>query len=195
MAKLGRAINSMNDKGLRLCRLYRKLYLGIKGRVLNAAVDEEPKVVLDHEGLHIGILVLLVDLLNQSPSAQRQGQGQSAVRLLVMDAQCSSLCDLVQDVRDVGAPLVGADRVHKADLREAWGGRVTDQGAFGKRLKINPHVEQGSEGGEGEQWGFHVTSNLTAHKSDPLIMHPQITCWNCPSVVLMQTSHRSPNFS
>ena len=153
MAKLDRAIGSMDDIGLRLCRLHRKLYLGIKGRVLNAAVDEEPKVVLDHEGLHVCVLVLLVDLLNQSPSAQRQGQGQSAIRLSVMDAQRSSLCDLVQDVCDVGAPLVGADRVHKADLREEWGGRVTDQGAFGKRLKRNAHIEQGSEGGDGENEG------------------------------------------
>ncbi len=44
-------------------------HLGVEGGVLDVAVDEEPQVVLDHEGLDVCILVLLVDLLNQGPAA------------------------------------------------------------------------------------------------------------------------------
>lgn len=42
-------------------------YLGIKGGILNMAAEENPQVVLHHEGLDVCMLVLLVDLLCQCP--------------------------------------------------------------------------------------------------------------------------------
>lgn len=49
-------------------RAVMKAYLRIKCRVLNLAIDENPHVVLHHEGLDIGSLVFLVDLLHQLPA-------------------------------------------------------------------------------------------------------------------------------
>jgi hypothetical protein len=49
-------------------------YLGIKGWILNAAVQENPNMVLHHERLNICILVLFVDLLHQSPVHQSQSR-------------------------------------------------------------------------------------------------------------------------
>ncbi len=43
-------------------------YLRVKSRILYGAVDEHPEVVLDHERLHVGMLVLLVDLLHEAPA-------------------------------------------------------------------------------------------------------------------------------
>lgn len=42
-------------------------HLAVKGWVLNLCVDEHPEVVFDHEGLHVGRLALLVQLLNKVP--------------------------------------------------------------------------------------------------------------------------------
>ena len=42
-------------------------YLRVKGWVLNHAVDEDGQVILDHEGLHIGLLAL-VHLLRKRPA-------------------------------------------------------------------------------------------------------------------------------
>lgn len=42
-------------------------HLAVKGRVLNLCIDEHPQVVLHHEGLHIVVLALLVQLLHQVP--------------------------------------------------------------------------------------------------------------------------------
>lgn len=39
-------------------------HLGVKGRVLDHAVDEDGEVVLDHERLHVGLLAL-VHLLSE----------------------------------------------------------------------------------------------------------------------------------
>jgi hypothetical protein len=75
--------------------------LRVEGRVLHQAVDEDPEVILDHEGLDPRLLVLL-------------GQELSEV-----------LHHLVCDVVDVGAALGGADGVGKADLRGMEeGGRI-----------------------------------------------------------------------
>jgi hypothetical protein len=43
------------------------LGLRVERRVLDVARDEEPQVVLDHERLDVGALVLLVDALDQEP--------------------------------------------------------------------------------------------------------------------------------
>ena len=43
---------------------WEKADLGVKGWVLDHAVDEDPEVVLDHEGLDIAGLVLLVQHLS-----------------------------------------------------------------------------------------------------------------------------------
>lgn len=103
--------------------------LGVKGWVLNAAVDEQPQMVLDHERLYIGILVLLVDLLHQCPAQHasmmclqraansRKPSLQTANSLRPSGtAESSLLGNLIQHIVDVGASLVRADGVHKADL-------------------------------------------------------------------------------
>ena len=43
--------------------------LGVKGRVLNHAVDKDREVVLDHKSLHVAALVLLGQGLCQGPAA------------------------------------------------------------------------------------------------------------------------------
>ena len=42
-------------------------YLRIECRVVYLAVDEHGEVVADHEGLHIGAFVLLIDCVCQRP--------------------------------------------------------------------------------------------------------------------------------
>lgn len=43
-------------------------HLRIKCRVLDVAAQEQPQVVLHHERLDIGMLVLLVDFFSQRPA-------------------------------------------------------------------------------------------------------------------------------
>lgn len=52
-----------------MCRAGGAAYLGVKRRVLDRTVEEDPDVVLDHEVLHVCVLVLLVDLLRELPAA------------------------------------------------------------------------------------------------------------------------------
>jgi hypothetical protein len=49
--------------------------LAVEGWVLDLCVDEHPEVVLDHERLHVVVLVLLVQLLDKIPGGYSNSSG------------------------------------------------------------------------------------------------------------------------
>lgn len=45
-------------------------HLGVERRILDLGIDKDPQMVLDHEVLDIGVLVLLVDALDKVPASR-----------------------------------------------------------------------------------------------------------------------------
>lgn len=82
-------------------------HLRVEGRVLNVAVDEDPEVALDHEGLDVGRLELLVQLLAHVPGSTTGGRGWGAgagggVSLCAWRGVHMHM--LLQEVQDGGTP-------------------------------------------------------------------------------------------
>lgn len=67
-------------------------HLGVKGWVLDFAVDKDAEVVLDHEGLDVNLLDLLGDTLHQRPAGgQRRKATQVSNRVHSTRAWASDL--------------------------------------------------------------------------------------------------------